>query len=123
MRRRVEQQANITLRGGCRALEIVGTPDGPLVTAVRCETVDGVPENISADIVADASKHGALTLSFLESAARSLPEETTLSDVQNPSLSVLRPRRASGLSADSAAFRAFARIWSHHFGQIVILSH
>jgi hypothetical protein len=101
----------------------VGTLDGTLVTAVRCETVDGVPENISADIVADASKHGALTLSFLESAARSLPEETTISDVQNPSLSVLRPRRASDLSADSAAFKAFARIGRTTSGQIGILSH
>jgi hypothetical protein len=93
MRRRVEQQANITLRGGCRALEIVGTPDGPLVTAVRGETVDGVPENISADIVADASKHGALTLSFLESAARSLPEADY--DLRRPESVPVGPTSAS----------------------------
>jgi 2-polyprenyl-6-methoxyphenol hydroxylase-like FAD-dependent oxidoreductase len=78
MRRRVEQQGNIALRGGCRALEIVGPRDGTLVTGVRCETVDGGPETISADIVVDASKHGALTLSFLKSAGRPMPEETTI---------------------------------------------
>jgi 2-polyprenyl-6-methoxyphenol hydroxylase-like FAD-dependent oxidoreductase len=78
MRRRVEGQGNIALRGGCRALEIVGTPDGTLVTGVRCETVDGVSEIISADLVVDASKHGALTLSFLDSAGRPVPEETTI---------------------------------------------
>ncbi len=69
MRRRVERQGNITLRGGCRVLEIVGRPDGALVTGVRCDTVSG-PEIISADLVVDASKHGGLTLSFLKSAGR-----------------------------------------------------
>jgi 2-polyprenyl-6-methoxyphenol hydroxylase-like FAD-dependent oxidoreductase len=77
MRRRVEQQVNITLRGGCRVLEIVGRPDGALVTGVRCETVSG-PEIISADLVVDASKHGGLTLSFLKSVGRPVPEETTI---------------------------------------------
>jgi 2-polyprenyl-6-methoxyphenol hydroxylase-like FAD-dependent oxidoreductase len=77
MRRRVERQGNITLRGGCRVLEIVGRPDGALVTGVRCDTVSG-PEMISADLVVDASKHGGLTLSFLKSAGQPLPEETTI---------------------------------------------
>ena len=78
MRRRVEQQGNIMLRGGCRALEIVGTRDGSDVTGLCCETEDGSPEIISADIVVDASKHGALTLSFLKSVGRPVPEETTI---------------------------------------------
>jgi 2-polyprenyl-6-methoxyphenol hydroxylase-like FAD-dependent oxidoreductase len=77
MRRRVEQQGNITLRGGCRVLEIVGTPDGALVTGVRCDSASG-PEMIPADLVVDASKHGGLTLSFLKQAGRPLPEETTI---------------------------------------------
>jgi flavin-dependent dehydrogenase len=62
----------------CRALEIVGTRDGSDVTELCCETEDGSPEIISADIVVDASKHGALTLSFLKSAGRPVPEETTI---------------------------------------------
>jgi 2-polyprenyl-6-methoxyphenol hydroxylase-like FAD-dependent oxidoreductase len=78
MRQRVERRGNIMLRAGCRALEIVGTPDGTLVTGVRCETVGGGPETIPGDIVVDASKHGALTLSFLKSSGRAVPEETTI---------------------------------------------
>ena len=78
VRRRVKQQGNITLRGGCRALAIVGTADGTLVTGVRCETVDGDQETIPADIVIDASRHGTLTLSFLSAAGQPAPEETTI---------------------------------------------
>jgi 2-polyprenyl-6-methoxyphenol hydroxylase-like FAD-dependent oxidoreductase len=78
MRRRVEQQRNVTLRGGCRALEIVGTSDGARVTGVRHQTLDGVQETISADLVIDASRHGTLTLSFLDAAGQRMPEETTI---------------------------------------------
>jgi 2-polyprenyl-6-methoxyphenol hydroxylase-like FAD-dependent oxidoreductase len=78
MRRRVEQQRNVTLRGECRALEIVGTSDGTRVTGVRCKTLDGTQETISADIVIDASRHGTLTLSFLSAAGQRVPEETTI---------------------------------------------
>jgi 2-polyprenyl-6-methoxyphenol hydroxylase-like FAD-dependent oxidoreductase len=78
MRQRVEQQRNVTLRGGCRALEIVGTPDGARVTGVRYQTLDGVQETISADLVIDASRHGTLTLSFLGAAGQHLPDETTI---------------------------------------------
>jgi 2-polyprenyl-6-methoxyphenol hydroxylase-like FAD-dependent oxidoreductase len=78
MRRRLERQRNITLRGGCRAQEIVGTPDGKLVTGVRIEIADGGLEIIPADLVIDASRHGALTLSFLKATGLHLPEETTI---------------------------------------------
>jgi 2-polyprenyl-6-methoxyphenol hydroxylase-like FAD-dependent oxidoreductase len=78
MRRRVEQQRNVMLRGGCRALEIIGTPDGARVTGVRYQIFDGVQETISADLVVDASRHGTLTLSFLGAAGHRLPEETAI---------------------------------------------
>src|SRR5258708_16185430 len=52
MRRRMEQQPNISLRGGSRVLEIVGTPDGARVTGVRCQN-DEVPASIPADLVSD----------------------------------------------------------------------
>jgi 2-polyprenyl-6-methoxyphenol hydroxylase-like FAD-dependent oxidoreductase len=78
MRRRVEQRGNITLRGGCSVLELVGTPEGALVSGLRCETADGGEETISADLVIEASRHGALTLSFLKSRGLPLPEETTI---------------------------------------------
>src|SRR5215468_4536226 len=58
IRRRVEQQRNVMLRGGCAALEIVGTSDGARVTEVRIQTRDGVQETIPADLVIDASRHG-----------------------------------------------------------------
>jgi flavin-dependent dehydrogenase len=77
MRRRMEQQPNISLRGGSRVLEIVGTPDGARVTGVRCQTAEG-PEAIPADLVIDASKHGSLTWSFLKSTRHPLPDETTI---------------------------------------------
>jgi 2-polyprenyl-6-methoxyphenol hydroxylase-like FAD-dependent oxidoreductase len=78
MRRRVEQQRNVTLRAGCRALEIVGASDGARVTGVRSQTLDRVQETISADLVIDASRHGNLTLSFLDAAGQRVPEETTI---------------------------------------------
>jgi len=78
MRRRLEQRRNVTLRGGSRAQEIVGTPDGALVTGVRVETPDGSQETIPADLVIDASRHGALTSSFLSAAGQPVPEETTI---------------------------------------------
>jgi 2-polyprenyl-6-methoxyphenol hydroxylase-like FAD-dependent oxidoreductase len=78
MRRRVEERRNVTLRGGCRALEIVGTSDGARVTGVRYQTLDGVQETIPADLVIDASRHGTLTLSFLGASGQRMPEETTI---------------------------------------------
>ena len=78
IRRRVEQQGNVTLRGGCRALEILATSDGTRVTGVRLQNGDGVQETIPADLVIDASRHGALTLSLLEAAVQPTPEETTI---------------------------------------------
>ena len=78
MRRRVEQQSNITLRPQCNALAITGTPDGARVTGVQYRSADEQLWTISADLVVDASKHGGLTLSYLKSAARSEPEETII---------------------------------------------
>jgi 2-polyprenyl-6-methoxyphenol hydroxylase-like FAD-dependent oxidoreductase len=77
MRRRVEQLGNVSLRGGCRVLEIVGTSDGSLVTGVRCDT-GSREETISADLVVDASRHGGLTLSFLKSSGLRPPKEATI---------------------------------------------
>ena len=62
VRERVEQRANITMRPRCRAQDLVVTPDGAAVTAVRCQTADGRSETLPADLVVDASGRGALTL-------------------------------------------------------------
>lgn len=77
MRQRVEQKCNVSLRGGCHALEIVGSPNGEQVTGVRCHTATAT-ETFSADLVVDASRHGGMTLSFLKSAGHPLPQETTI---------------------------------------------
>jgi flavin-dependent dehydrogenase len=78
IRRRVERQGNITVRGEHRVLELVGKSDGSVVTGVRYTTDSGRIETLSADLVIDASAHGKLTLSFLESTGQAVPDETTI---------------------------------------------
>jgi 2-polyprenyl-6-methoxyphenol hydroxylase-like FAD-dependent oxidoreductase len=78
MRRRLEQRSNVTMRDGCRAVEILGTPDGSIITGVQYEIAEGKLETALADLVIDASKHGALTLSFLTATGRPTPKETTI---------------------------------------------
>jgi 2-polyprenyl-6-methoxyphenol hydroxylase-like FAD-dependent oxidoreductase len=77
LRRRVERHTNISLRGGCRALDVMGISDELLVTGVRYDTDNGI-EILPAELVVDASRHGGLTMSFLEAAGLPAPEETTI---------------------------------------------
>lgn len=77
VRRRVESQANTTLRQRYRVKEVLASPDAAVVTGVRCENDRGASETIPADLVVDASGRGALTLA-LQSIGRLLPEETTI---------------------------------------------
>ena len=77
MRRRVERHTNISLRGGCRVLEIMGNSDGSFASRVRCDTGSGT-EIMPADLVVDASRHGGLTMSFLKAAGLPAPQETTI---------------------------------------------
>ena len=78
VRARVEGRANTTLRQRCRVQEVLASPDGETVTGVRYDNEDGASETIAADLVVDASGHGALTLALLQSIGRPLPEETTI---------------------------------------------
>jgi 2-polyprenyl-6-methoxyphenol hydroxylase-like FAD-dependent oxidoreductase len=78
VRRRVEGQANTTLRQNCRVREVLASPNGEVVTGVRYENGSGASETIAADLVVDASGRGALTLALLQSIGRPLPEETTI---------------------------------------------
>jgi len=78
LRRRVEGQANITLRQHCRVREVLASSDGATVTGVRSENEDGTSETMAADLVVDASGRGAPTLSLLQSIGRPPPEETTI---------------------------------------------
>src|SRR5271163_3276069 len=54
-RRQAERLANLMVRSHCRVLEITATPDGAMVTGVRCEYADGRQEILAADLVVDAS--------------------------------------------------------------------
>ena len=78
VRQRVESQATIALRHGCRVREVLASPDGAVVTGVRCENDSGASETIAADLVVDASGRGSLTLALLQSMGLPLPEETTI---------------------------------------------
>jgi 2-polyprenyl-6-methoxyphenol hydroxylase-like FAD-dependent oxidoreductase len=78
VRRGMESRANTTLRQRCRVQEVLPTPDGRTVKGVRYENSEGRSETIAADLVIDASGHGALTLAFLRSIGLPLPEETTI---------------------------------------------
>jgi hypothetical protein len=78
VRARVESLTNTTLRQRCRVQKILATVDGALVTGVRFEGGDGRNETIAADLIVDASGHGALTLALLQSIGLPLPEETTI---------------------------------------------
>src|SRR3954452_1209017 len=75
VRLRVESRATITLRQRCRVTEVLASPDGAVVTGVRCENDSGASETIAADLVLDASGRGGPTLALLQSIGQPLPEE------------------------------------------------
>jgi 2-polyprenyl-6-methoxyphenol hydroxylase-like FAD-dependent oxidoreductase len=56
----------------------LASPDGAVVTGVRCEDEDSTSQTMAADLVVDASGRGAPTLALLRSIGRPLPEETTI---------------------------------------------
>jgi 2-polyprenyl-6-methoxyphenol hydroxylase-like FAD-dependent oxidoreductase len=78
IRRRLQQQKNVTLRMRSRVLELVGESDGAWVSGVRFRTVSGEIETLSADLVVDASAQATPTLSFLKATGRQPPEQTTI---------------------------------------------
>jgi 2-polyprenyl-6-methoxyphenol hydroxylase-like FAD-dependent oxidoreductase len=64
-RRNLRKLPNVAVRDGCRALRIVAGKDGS-ATGLRLETKDRFDETLPADLVIDASRRGAFSLSFLE---------------------------------------------------------
>jgi 2-polyprenyl-6-methoxyphenol hydroxylase-like FAD-dependent oxidoreductase len=78
LRHRLATRRNVMLRGRSRALEVLGTADGTVVTAVRCETAGRRAEILAADLVVDASGRAVPTLDFLDTAGWPRPEETTI---------------------------------------------
>lgn len=78
VRRRVLAQRNVVIRDQCLVLELIPSADCRRITGVRCQTIDGSPETIAADLVVDASGRGALTLAALDAMARPRPPETAV---------------------------------------------
>jgi 2-polyprenyl-6-methoxyphenol hydroxylase-like FAD-dependent oxidoreductase len=77
-RQRLNRHANITIRENCRAQNVVMSPDGAAVSAIRFDKSDGRSETLTADLVVEASGRGNLTLGFLEAIGRPLLEETVI---------------------------------------------
>lgn len=78
VRKRLGAYRNVELRGGCRAQEFIPAPRDAAVHAVRYQTPDGRSESLPADLVIDASGHGALTIALLGSIGMPAPEETSI---------------------------------------------
>jgi 2-polyprenyl-6-methoxyphenol hydroxylase-like FAD-dependent oxidoreductase len=93
MLQRLRRQANVTLREQCTVLGLIGSADGSAVTGVSYLTSDGKTEALSADIVVDASAHGAVTMNFLRSNGRTLPEVSTVGADIRYSSAVFSSRR------------------------------
>jgi len=77
-RRQTERLTNLTVRSQRRVLEITATPDGAMVTGVRCESADGRQEILAADLVVDASGRGGPTLALLRSSGQPAPDEIVI---------------------------------------------
>jgi 2-polyprenyl-6-methoxyphenol hydroxylase-like FAD-dependent oxidoreductase len=77
VRKRLKSCANISLRDRCRVSELSASPDATMVTGVRFEEGGGGQE-LPADLVVDASGHGAPTLAMLRTTGLPLPEETVI---------------------------------------------
>jgi 2-polyprenyl-6-methoxyphenol hydroxylase-like FAD-dependent oxidoreductase len=78
IRQRVKERRNIRFRSGSRVTEIVPTPDGNAVASVSYMGRQGEPENVSANVVVDASGRAVPTLEFLQSVNRAIPEDTVI---------------------------------------------
>jgi 2-polyprenyl-6-methoxyphenol hydroxylase-like FAD-dependent oxidoreductase len=95
-RRQAERLSNLTVRPGCRVLEIIATPDGTTVTGVRYESADGWQEILAADLVVDASGRGAPTLALLRSSGRPAPDEIVIGvDLHYTTATFVIPQDAS----------------------------
>ena len=78
VRNRVAAIGNIEVREGCRAQRLITTGDGTLVHAASCGHRRGEIEDVSADLLIDASGHGLLTLNLMAALGRPAPPETTV---------------------------------------------
>jgi 2-polyprenyl-6-methoxyphenol hydroxylase-like FAD-dependent oxidoreductase len=78
VRQRVKQYSNIVIREHCQVQDLVTTPDGGTVSALRFEDNEGRSETLSADLIVEASGRGNLVNRVLEAVGRQRPEETAI---------------------------------------------
>jgi 2-polyprenyl-6-methoxyphenol hydroxylase-like FAD-dependent oxidoreductase len=78
VRRQVERVENIKVRGRCRVANIVSDSSTHAATGIQCQMVDGRRQTLKSDLIVDASGNGFLTVEFLKSIGRRLPEETII---------------------------------------------
>jgi len=95
-RRQAESLANLTIRSRYRVLELTATPDGSMVTGVRCESADGQQQVLAADLVIDASGRGAPTLALLRWSGQPEPDEIVIGvDLHYTTATFVIPQDAS----------------------------
>jgi len=78
VRRRVQENANVVFRDGCRVVALGATPDGNAVASAIYKTPSGELEVLPADLIVDASGRGKLMLDFLKYIGHPMPEETVI---------------------------------------------
>jgi 2-polyprenyl-6-methoxyphenol hydroxylase-like FAD-dependent oxidoreductase len=78
IRARLSECANIALRDRCRVSELLASADRKAVIGVRFEEDGAASQDLPADLVVDASGHGAPTLALLKTTGHPLPEETVI---------------------------------------------
>jgi 2-polyprenyl-6-methoxyphenol hydroxylase-like FAD-dependent oxidoreductase len=77
VRRRVQKLPNVAIRERSRVLDILAGKEGSAI-GVHLEASDNDRETLLADLIIDASRRGALTLSFLEATGRARPQQTVI---------------------------------------------
>src|ERR1700756_558784 len=78
VRRQVERVENIKVRGRCQVVNIVSDSNTYAATGIQCQMVDGRRQTLKSDLIVDASGNGSLTVEFLKSIGRRLPQETSI---------------------------------------------
>jgi hypothetical protein len=73
VRQRAKRYKNITIRAQCRARELVPSPDGNAVSAIRFENSDRRSETLPADLVVEARDEAIFHWDFFNQSASRHP--------------------------------------------------
>lgn len=78
VRGELQRRPNTRIAPRCRALDILATPDGAGACGVRFRDGAGVSGVATAELIIDATGHGAPTRAFLEAHGPGVPPETAV---------------------------------------------